>query len=58
MLLLNHNVAGNQPISEIISNPDIAFNVGICLGVLIGFIFGVFVYACYRDIKECKLKEG
>ena len=55
MIIFNHNVAGNQPISEVISNPNIAFNLGIVLGLVIGVIFGIFVYACYRDYKEDKL---
>jgi ABC-type transporter Mla maintaining outer membrane lipid asymmetry permease subunit MlaE len=55
-ILLNHNVAGNQPISELISSIDLAFHVGIVLGFFIGMVFGIFVYACYRDFKEGEIK--
>ena len=52
---LNHNVADMQPISEIISDVDIAFKIGITLGFVMGIILGVFLYALYRDYKEDKL---
>ena len=45
-------IAGDQPISEVISDPNVTFNLGILFGVIVGIIFGIFVYACYKDIKE------
>jgi len=55
--MFGHNVAGFQPISEIISNPDVAFKVGICLGFLVGFVIAVMVTHVYRDYREDKLKS-
>jgi uncharacterized phage infection (PIP) family protein YhgE len=55
LLLMNHNIAGNQPISEIISDPNVAFNLGIVLGFLIGFILGIFIYALWRDSRDEKM---
>jgi hypothetical protein len=57
MIILNHNVAGDQPISEVITDIDLAFNIGIGIGFVCGFMIGIFIYACYRDYKEDKLKS-
>jgi len=54
MIILNHNVAGNQPISDLISNVDLAFKIGILFGFTCGFIIAILIYSVYRDIKEQK----
>ena len=56
MIILNHNVASNQPILEIISNPDMTFKIGIVLGLVIGLILARFITSLYYDIKRTKEK--
>ena len=51
-------VAGNQPISEVVPDADVAFQVGMILGIIIGCTFASVVVGLYNDIKEKKKHRG
>ena len=42
------------PISEIVSDVDLAFNIGIGMGFFLGIVLGICIYILYKDYKNLK----
>jgi hypothetical protein len=48
-------IVGSISISEIISESDVTFNIGIGMGFVLGVAIGIIVYSLYRDIKKMRV---
>lgn len=53
-------IGGDQPISEVISDIDLAFDVGILIGFIVGIALGIMITHFYYDWKNTKgvIKNG
>ena len=44
-------IGGNQPLSEVVSSVDVAFDIGIVFGFIVGFALASMIVIFYYDLK-------